>query len=411
MKLANYVGTVVLLIATLFGSLSTMGQDRLAIRAQKLFPVSQPMIENGVVLVENGKIVAIGSAREVEVPAGTKVIEAPIVTPGLIDAHSVVGLAGWLNQKQDQDQVDSSAPVQPELRAIDAYNCQDELVTWVRQFGVTTLHTGFAPQELVPGQSIIVKTVGNTVEEAAINPGFAVLVNLTSSAKKESGSPGTRGKMVAVLRENLIKASEHLEKVRVAEVEKKEAPKADLKLEALAAVLSGKMRLIVTADRAQDIASAIRIAKEFKVPMILDSGAEAYLFIDELKSAGIPVLLHASMARATGDKENSSFETAAKLVHAGIPVAIQSGYEAYVPKTRVVLFEAGIAAANGLTFDEALRSITLEPAKILGIDAQVGSLEVGKDADIALYDGDPFEYTSHCVGTVINGKIVSEVVR
>ena len=114
------------------------------------------------------------------------------------------------------------------------------------------------------------------------------------------------------------------------------------------------------------------------------------------------------MARSFDERENLSFETAAKLRRAGIPVALQSGYESYVPKTRVVLFEAAVAAANGLSFEEALATITIDAARILGVADRVGSLEVGKDGDVALYDGDPFEYTSHCVGVVINGQVVSE---
>ena len=117
------------------------------------------------------------------------------------------------------------------------------------------------------------------------------------------------------------------------------------------------------------------------------------------------------MARPSGDLENLSFETAATLSKAGIPVAMQSGYEAYVPKTRVVLFEAAMAAANGLSKDQALATITREAAKILGVDDRIGTLEVGKDGDVALFDGDPFEYTTHCVGTVIEGRVVSREKR
>jgi imidazolonepropionase-like amidohydrolase len=125
----------------------------------------------------------------------------------------------------------------------------------------------------------------------------------------------------------------------------------------------------------------------------------------------VPVILHPTMSRGVDEKENLSFETAAKLVKAGIPVALQSGYESYVPKTRVVLFEAGMAAANGLTFEEALGTITIDAARILGLDKRLGSLAVGKDGDVALYDGDPFEYTSHCIGVIINGQVVSEAKR
>jgi imidazolonepropionase-like amidohydrolase len=133
--------------------------------------------------------------------------------------------------------------------------------------------------------------------------------------------------------------------------------------------------------------------------------------VEELKAAGIPVIVHPSMARAYAEMENMSFETAAKLKTAGVLVALQSGYESYVPKTRVVLFEAALTAANGLSFEEALATITIDAARILGIDRRVGSLEVGKDGDLALYDGDPFEYTSHCIGVVINGQAVNETPR
>ncbi len=176
-------------------------------------------------------------------------------------------------------------------------------------------------------------------------------------------------------------------------------------------VLGRKKPLLITADRSRDIVSALRLAKEFDIQVWLDGACESYLLIDEIKAAGVPVISHAPMQRAFGEHENLSFETAAKLVEAGIPVALQSGFEAYVPKTRVVLFEAAVAAANGLSFDQALRTITIDAAKILGIDNRVGSLEVGKDGDLALYDGDPFEYTTHCVGCVIEGKVVSDTKR
>jgi imidazolonepropionase-like amidohydrolase len=133
--------------------------------------------------------------------------------------------------------------------------------------------------------------------------------------------------------------------------------------------------------------------------------------IDQIKEAGVPVLIHPTMARAVGDRENLSFQTASRLVAAGIPVALESGYESYVPKTRVVLWEAALAAANGLSFEQALATITIDAARILGIDGRVGSLQVGKDGDVALYDGDPFEYTSHCIGVVIEGNVVSRIVR
>ena len=127
--------------------------------------------------------------------------------------------------------------------------------------------------------------------------------------------------------------------------------------------------------------------------------------IDDIKKSGFPVFLHPTMYRANNETENLSRETAAKLRKAGIPFALQSGFESYVPKTRVVLFEAAVAAANGLSQNEALAAITTDAARLLGIQARVGSLETGKDADVALYDGDPFEYATHCIGVIVSGVV------
>ena len=176
-------------------------------------------------------------------------------------------------------------------------------------------------------------------------------------------------------------------------------------------MLDGDIPLLVTANRHQDISTALRIAEEFDIPIVLDGAAEAYLLTDEIGAAGVPVIIHPMMARAYGDRENISFTTPRVLMDAGIPVAFQSGFENYVPKTRVLPWEAAISLAHGVAFDEALAAITLVPARILGIDERIGSITKGKDADLALFDGDPFEYTSHVTGVVIDGEVVSEVVR
>ena len=378
-------------------------------------------IDEGVVVIRDGKIVSVGPAASTAIPDGFRTLEAAVVTPGLIDAHSVVGLSGIYNQPHDSDQLERSAPIQPELRALDAYNPREQLIEWVRSFGVTTLHTGHAPGELISGQTIIVKTIGNTVEEALIREPGAIAATLSPSAHKDGGkSPGTRGKSMAMLRAELIKTQEYVKKRAAAatkpaakdgETEKDRSSERSLRYDALAGVLSGEVPLMITANRAQDIDSVLRLADEFKIRVWLDMAAEAYELLPAIKAANIPVIIHPMMFRAWGDTENLSFETASKLRKAGIAFAIQSGYESYVPKTRVALFEAAVAAANGLTFEEALASITIDSAKILGVDKRVGSLEVGKDGDVALYDGDPFEYTTHCVGTIIDGKVVSNTRR
>ncbi len=392
-----------------FANVTTV-HAQVAVQGETVYTMAGQVIRDGVVLTRNGKIEKIGPASAVTIPAEYKVLRAKVVTPGLIDARTVVGLSGYLNQPHDQMQLELSASIQPELRALDAYDAREKLVEWVRRFGVTTMHTGHAPGALISGQTMIVKTVGDEVEDAVMVPSAAVAATLGNAGMGQSGrSPGTRAKQMSMLRAELLKAREYETKQAAAKEDQK--PARDLRMEILARVLKRELPLLVSAQRVQDIVSALRLAREFNLRIILDGAAESYLVVDEIKSAGVPVIVHPTMYRAAGEMENLSMETAATLRKAGIPVALQSGYETYVPKTRVVLFEAAEAAANGLTMDQALATVTIDAAKILGIDKRVGSLEVGKDADLALFDGDPFEYTSHVIAVVIDGKVVSEEVR
>ena len=376
---------------------------QIAVRGETVWTMAGEPIANGIVLLNNGKIEAVGPASSVKIPANYRIISAKVVTPGLIDAHSVIGLNGYLNQPQDQMALDGSSAIQPELRAIDAYNAEEKLIEWIRSFGVTTIHTGHQPSALISGQTMIAKTTGKDVDEATIVPTAMIAVTLGQDALAGAGkSPGTRAKQIAMLRAELIKALENSKKT--------DAPR-DLKSEIMVKVIKREIPLLITAQKAQDIMSALRLAKEFNIRIVLDGVSDAPMLLKEIKASGFPVIVHPTMARAGGDTESLSLTTASKLQAAGIPVALQSGYEGYVPKTRVVLFEAAMAAANGLSRDDALALITIDAAKILGIDKRVGSIAVGKDADIAMYDGDPFEFTSHCTGTIINGVVVSEIIR
>lgn len=375
-------------------------------------PGSTGPIEHGAVLIEDGVIRVVGPAGEVVAPAGCRRLDAAVVTPGLIDARATVGLTGIYNDEHDQDQLESSAPIQPELRAIDAYNAQEQLVAHVRSFGVTTVHTGHGPGELVTGGTLLVKLRGDTVEEALIRPAVAVAATLGPAGHRSgASSPGTRGKAVAMLRAELIKAREFLDKQGATEGDRdgdSGAPPAarDLRTEALAGVLRGESALLVRANRAQDIATALRLEDEFGIELWLAGAAEAYLLVEEIKAAGVPVIIHPAKKRAWGDYQNASFTTAATLADAGIPVVFQSGYEAYVPKVRVVLLEAALNAARGMGKERALRALTIDAAELLDVADRVGSLEVGKDADVAMYSGDPFEYLTHCTGVVIDGEVM-----
>jgi imidazolonepropionase-like amidohydrolase len=397
----------------------TLRAADLAVTGDTVYTEAGAPLQDGVVLVHDGRIAAVGPAATVRIPAGCRTLHAAVVTPGLIDGHATVGLSGLLNQPQDQDVLEKSSAFQPELRALDAYNARDTLVGYVRSFGVTTVNTGHAPGALSPGQTMIVKTFGRSADEDVVKASAMTAITLGNGGltREERGpgaaaagpgpkSPGTRAKAVAMLRAELIKAQEYAKKRQAKDETKR--PGRDLKYETLLLALDGSQPLLITAQRQQDILSALRVAKEFNLKVVLDGCADAPLVLAEIKASGFPVILHPTMGRSFEDAEDLSVETAAKLKAAGIPFTLQSGYEAYVPKTRVVLFEAGVAAAHGLGFDAALASVTIDAAKLLGIADRTGSLEAGKDADLALYDGDPFEYTSHCTGTVVGGEVFAD---
>ena len=391
------------------GLLVSSARAQLAVRADTVYTMAGAPIENGVVLIHDGKIEQVGPAQTVRIPEGYRVLEAVVVTPGLIDAHSVVGLAGILNYDHDQDQLDTSDPIQPELRAIDAYNARERLVEWVRNFGVTTLHTGHGPGAVISGQTMLVKTRGETVEEALVDSVATVAATLGPMVERYFRSPGTRAKAVAMLRAELLKAQAYRRKLQASDPARR--PEPDLGMETLVRVLDGEIPLMITAQQVPEIMAALRLQREFGFRLILDGAAEAYLVLDEIKQAGVPVILHPTMVRPRGETVNATLETAARLYEAGIPFAFQSGFESYVPKTRVVLFEAAMAVANGLPRTVALEALTIQAARILGIADRVGSLEPGKDADLVLFDGDPFEYTTHVCGVIIEGEPVHETCR
>ena len=367
-----------------------------AVRAKTLYTMVGPPVRDGVVVIRDGKIAAVG---KVAVPDGLEVVDAAVAMPGLIDAHSTVGLTGVFNVPQDQDQLEKSSPTQPELRALDAYHPRDPLVEWVRGLGVTSLHTGHGPGALISGQTMVVKTHGRNVDVDVLKPLAMVAVTLADSGRSRDGkAPGTRAKSVAMLREQLLAAQAY-----AARRDRDDDVDVDLGMETLAKVLAKEVPLLVTAHRAHDLASALRVADEFDVEVVLDGAAEAYLMLPRIAAAGCWVLPHPAMSRTRGDLENGTMELAKLLAAADVPFAMQSGFEAYVPKTRVVLWEAGISVMHGLAYDKAMRALTVDAARMCGVEDRVGTLEAGKDADLALFDGDPFEYTSHCLGVVIDG--------
>jgi imidazolonepropionase-like amidohydrolase len=285
------VGLVLALVAQ-------FSRGDVAIYGEIVHTVAGDPITNGVVLVKGTKIAAVGRLENVAIPAGTPELRARVVTPGLVDAHSTIGVSGFLNQNHDQEQLEKSAPMQPELRAIDAYNPRDELVDYVRSLGVTTVHTGHAPGALISGQTMVVKTFPPSLEQAVLQPSAMLAASLGDAAlsDKPDKPPGTRAKAVALLRAELIKASEYARKMGLPEADKR--PARDLHFEMLAKLLDRSMPLLVTVHRHQDILSALRLAAEFNLRLVLDGAGDAMLVAEEIRGSGFPVIVHPTMIRA-----------------------------------------------------------------------------------------------------------------
>lgn len=393
--------------------------QKVAVVADHVYAMdSGPQGGPGIILINNGKIEAVHSGANPRPPDGYQVFRAAYATPGLIDADTTAGISGAYNVPQDQDEDEATDPNTADVRSLDSFNPNELLLTYVNQFGVTTIQSAPGPKNPIAGRAGIFKTRGPrsspaTADQLAVRSESAMIFNLGDIPKSTYAGahkpPMTRMKTAEIIRHALSDAQAYQQKW---DAWKKEGadplkqPSRDTRLEALLPVVSGVMPAVFTAHRADDIITAIRIANEFHLKYMLASVTEGYLVRDAIHNAGVPCLVGPIMQRLESPQTaNATYEIAALLEQAGIPIALMTGYEAYVPKNRILLFEAGIAAANGLGMEKTLRSVTIDAATILGIQERVGSLSPGKDADVVLFDGDPFEYTSHVLDVFVGGQL------
>jgi imidazolonepropionase-like amidohydrolase len=386
------------------------GAGRYAILAGRIHTVGKGTITDGIIVVKDGKIDTVAAQKDLpfKLPDDMPILTAAVVTPGLIDAHTVVPPSGALNLTADQDQDEMSDPNQADLRVLDAFNPNEPLLEFLRMQGVTVIHALPGRHNVIAGQSGIFHTYGPSAEKMTIRFPAALLVNLGEVPKQSYPNklPTTRMGTAALVRNALAQAQSDARKRAAAKDEEKK-PSRNLKLEALMLALDGKVPVVFSAHRADDIDTGLRLAKEFKLQAQLDLAAEAYLMADRIADAKVSVVVHPTMQRpAEMETFNLHLCNAAVLADHKIPLAIGTGFESYVPKTRVVRHEAGMAMVNGLGFDRALGAITLDAAKILGIDDRFGSIEPGKIADLVLYDGDPFEHATHVTHTIQDGRVV-----
>ena len=390
----------------------------LLVKNGKVLTMAGISYDNGYVLIDEGKIIKVtGDYKEIEDllkdKENTEMIDAEgkYVLPGLIDAHCHVGMWEDAVGFEGDDGNESTDPVTPQLRAIDGVYYADRAFVEARESGVTTVVTGPGSANVIGGQFAALKTYGRRVEEMILKDPVAVKVAFGENPKtvynEKRQTPITRMAIAAILRENLMKAREYKKQLEDYENDKEnyDKPEFDIKMEVLKKVLDGEVPLKAHAHRADDILTAIRIAKEFGVKLSIEHCTEGHLITDILMEEGVSAIVGPLLTdRSKIELRNQSLKAPGILSKAGIPVAIMTDHPC-VPVQHLCLC-AALASREGMDEEEALKAITINAAKITGIADRVGSLEPGKDADIAIFDGHPFELRTHVVTTIINGKIV-----
>ncbi len=375
--------------------------------------MDSPVIKHGFVAVQDGKIVMVGPMEECPKEWLGEVYDAQggHICPGFVDAHCHLGIFGDAIGFEGDDGNEVTDPCTPHLRAIDAINVRDRCFQEARQGGVTTILTGPGSANPVSGQFAALKTSGRWVDEMILRAPAAMKLALGENPKgvynERHETPVTRMATAALIREQLCKAKEYAEKLdKAASDEDEEKPEYDAKLEALVPVVRGELPVHIHAHRADDIATGIRISKEFGLKYVIVHGTEGYLISDLLAQEGAAVIIGPSLGdRSKPELANMSMENPALLTMAGIKVAICTDH----PETPIQHLPlcAGMAIKGGMIPETALAAITRWPAEIAGLGERLGTITVGKDADLVVTSGYPLNWLSRIRLVVIDGKPVN----
>jgi imidazolonepropionase-like amidohydrolase len=384
----------------------------LAIKGGKILTITDGVIEGGTILIDGGKIVKVG--KRIKVPEEAEVIDVTgkVVMPGLIDAHCHIGIIeekiGWAGG----DVNEMTDPATPHMRALDAIkaNADEGGLEAAVKAGITTVQILPGSANVIGGTGVVVKTAPKVVtDDMVIRNPSGMKIAFGENPRRVYGeglkkTPSTRMGVAAILREWLQKTVNYMEKKERFKDDPEKMPEVDIKLEALIPVLKGEIPLRAHAHRADDIATAVRIAEEFGVKMSWEHATEGHRIAEWIAEKGIPAVWGPSlMSRPKWEMRELSFDTPKALYDAGVKFAFQTDSMganiAYLP------ISAGLAVKHGLPYEEALRAITIVPAEILGVADRVGSIEKGKDADLRILDGDPLELRTRVEMVLIDGEI------
>ncbi|MCX8160605.1 MAG: amidohydrolase family protein [Candidatus Saccharicenans sp.] len=389
-----------------------------AIKAGKILTMAGPVLDNGLILIENGKIKAIG--RDIKLPEGAAIIDEPEgwVLPGLIDAQSSLGLVDETGRSENEELSD---PNVAQLNVIDGLNPFDKRIAQARAAGITAALVSPGRRSVIGGQMAAVRLRGQTADEMILLSPAGMKFSIGEGPKQAFGEkgrlPSTRMGNVYVIRQALLEAREYAEKwsgyeKKLAEAKKAkkgladiQAPKRDLKLEALARVVKGELKAFIECYRMDDIGAALRLVDEFGLKAVLVGCAEGYLLAEEISRRKIPVIVGPfGIGPKRTETERVEISNAAKLHRAGVKVVLQSEVQYGLGTLEELPLVAALAVRGGLPEDEALKAITINAAEVIGVGARLGSLEPGKEADLVIFSGHPFDYRTRVKRVLIAGQ-------
>ena len=383
----------------------------LLLRGGHIKPITSPDLTGDLLIGDNGKIAGI--APSIKAPEGCPAadITGMLLTPGLMDAHTHIGLHGEAVRWEGVDINETSSPLTPQLRGIDGFNPMDEALSLALGGGVTSAMTGPGSANVIGGTFLAVKLYGHCVDDMVMRSPAAMKAAFGENPKGCYGqnsrqTPVTRMAVVGILREALQKAVNYRDELRRWEEKPEGKRPYDMKCEALLPVINGEIPLKAHAHRADDILSAVRVAREFGIKLTLDHCTEGHLIADVLKRYDYPVLVGPSLGGKTKvELKEKTFATAGILEKAGLNVCIIT--DAPVIPLQYLPLCAGMAMKEGLSEEGAWKAITINPARVAGVDDRVGSLEEGKDADLAIFNGDPLrDIQCRTAAVFVNGRQV-----
>jgi imidazolonepropionase-like amidohydrolase len=386
------------------------------LRGGKLLTITHGVIENGVLVIQNGKIAAVGAAGSTAIPAGAKVLDVTGMTvyPGLIDSETHLGLTEISADRSTNDTLENSEEIMPHMHVYDAFHAETALIPVARINGITNAIVAPAIGDTLPGQDSFIQLAGRSANEMLMVRDIALPLNFTGVQRRNESFdrakfPQTRMGMAAQLRQAFLDAQDYEQKV--ADYEKKKSggndkpgnpPKKDLKLEALLPYLHGQRPVVLAAEEPNDVETALDLAKEFHLKVILNHLTHSASLLDKIAATGFPVIVGPIYEDPKeSERYDAVFRLPAEMVQHGIKIAFAS-YDAH--QARNLPYAAGYAVGFGLPYEEAIKAITINPAQMWGVDQQLGSLDVGKMANVVVANGDPLDVKTDVKHVFIAGE-------